>query len=847
MTTLLNKSSRQFLFRHPWQLFLAILGITLGVAVVVSIDLAMNSAMSSFTDATKALAGEASHRIIGNNGQIDETLYTKLRVKHGIANLSPVVQENIQLAEPSGHNFQLYGIDPFTEDAFKAAWQTEQTSNQAIRLLTEPGTVLIGASAAAKLNLAVNDTLAVITPIGQSELIIVGLLQPTNALQQTILQTLIVADIATAQEVLGLQGKLSYIDVILDGKATSYELKISDHLTADTQLVSTDSTIQSMQQMTEAFSINLTALSLLSVLVGMFLIYNTMTFLVVQRRQLIGGLRSLGVTRKQIFQLIIKEALLLAIIGTITGILLGILLGHNILELVSSTLNTFYFRVDGAALQLSPWLIGKGFMLGICATLTAILLPAWEATQCTPNSVMRRSQLETTSRQLINKMAWVSLLFLLSGVMVILFSGKSIPLGLTSIFLIMFGCALLTPKFTLLLMQIIEPITATLFGIIGRLPTRLVSAEISRTGIAVAALMIAVSATIGMDLMINSFRQTVSDWLKASLQADFYVSLSGSPSSDQRIKSDHLLTSEIMALPGIDSKSSIIRNNILSGQQLIKVYAYEIAERSKSGFDFRQQSTPNLWKSFEQDDVLIVTEPYAYHHDVELGDPLFLQTTQGTKPFSIIGIYTDYNADHGHVTMSRQTYLRHWPPAGYSGIGIYTQPGTDLEQLEQRLQQLVAANPSIDVQATHKIYQASMDVFEQTFLITQTLRWLAAGIAFVGVFSALMALQFERTRVLGMLRAMGFTSGQITRLISTETGLMGLVAGLFAVPVGYLIASILIFVVYRRSFGWTMHFYLDWSVLYQGILLATIAALLAGILPAYKMSQTRPAEALRSE
>jgi putative ABC transport system permease protein len=182
---------------------------------------------------------------------------------------------------------------------------------------------------------------------------------------------------------------------------------------------------------------------------------------------------------------------------------------------------------------------------------------------------------------------------------------------------------------------------------------------------------------------------------------------------------------------------------------------------------------------------------------------------------------------------------------GYSGIGVYAKEGADLQQLENQISQLLTAQQS--VKSDQEIYKASMEVFEQTFTITETLRWLSAAIAFVGVFSALMALQFERTRQLGILRAIGITSRQLTVLIISETGLMGLVAGLLAIPVGFIVAYVLIFVVYQRSFGWTMAFYVDSGVLYQCVGLAFVAALLAGVFPAIKMARTKPAEALRTE
>ena len=195
--------------------------------------------------------------------------------------------------------------------------------------------------------------------------------------------------------------------------------------------------------------------------------------------------------------------------------------------------------------------------------------------------------------------------------------------------------------------------------------------------------------------------------------------------------------------------------------------------------------------------------------------------------------------------MSRRQYLRFWPDLGYSGIGVYTQPGADLNRLENQIHALLSPNQTLRSNA--EIYQASMQVFKQTFTITETLRWLAAGIAFVGVFGALMALQFERTRQLGILRAIGITPGQITRLITFETGLMGLVAGLLAIPAGFIVAYLLIFVVYQRSFGWTMAFHINPGAMAQGLLLAFVAALLAGIIPARKMAATLPASALQSE
>jgi len=882
VSTILNRASRNFLWRHPWQLALAIVGIALGVAVVISIDLAMESSLNAFDQAGKAFSGVASHRIIAGDGGLDEKLYRRLRVDEGIQKLSPVVNAYVFASKQADAGFNLIGIDPFIEKSFRSIWQTRHNENTTADLLTrliiEPNTALISEQTASRLGLNIEDDLTIDTDHGERRLKIIGLLSPNNAVSEQVLSRLIVTDIATAQEVLELFGRLSSIEVLIDeyqpdsAPTSAYTPSLAiaapvpDRLAAYTPsleiirkalpgnalLVEAESQSQAMREMTRAFSINLKALGLLSLLVGMFLIYNTMTFLVMQRRRLIGGLRSIGVTRGQIFKLIIGEALLLAAIGTLIGIVLGIALGQGLLYLISGTINAIYFRIDAASLTITPLQLGKGVLLGIAATLLSVLPPAFEATRISPVTALVRSQLESGIRRLIKTANLISFIFILGGMALALWSGKSIALGLASIFLLLFGFAMMTPALTLMFMKLIERIFGRLSGVLVRLPARMVSAEISRTGIAIAALMIAVSATIGMDLMIDSFRQTVADWVQTSLRADLYVSLPGEKMPDARAEQDQRLKAKLAEVQDVKMLSSVLHTNAAiasksmeTEKDFTKVAVFELNEKSRPGFIFKHEIDNELWDRFEQQQTVIVTEPYAYHHGVKIGDKIRLRTDSGSQPFEVIGIYADYSGDRGHLAMSRWNYQRYWPDLGYSGIGVYAKDGVDLQKLENRINKLLTGQQT--VKSDQAIYKASMAMFEQTFTITETLRWLSAAIAFVGVFSALMALQFERIRQLGILRAIGITSGQLAVLITGETTLMGLVAGLIAIPVGYIVAYMLIFVIYQRSFGWTMAFHFNPGVIYQGLALALIAATLAGIFPALKMAQTKPAEALRSE
>lgn len=847
MNTILNRAGRNFLLRHPWQLALALLGISLGVAVVIAIDLALDSALQSFDQAERTVSGKATHRIAGGESGLDEALYRKLRVEHGIRNLAPVLQSYLPIQQNPENKLRLIGIDPFAENAFRSGWQSGQDGAQAaIRLVAEANTALIGRQTAEALGLNIDDELIVTTGTGDHRLRIVDLISPGSVAATEALRNIVIADISTVQEITGWFGKLSHIDVIIPENDTrNVQSRLAELLPGDVSLVSIETQFESMQQMTEAFSINLSAMGLLSLLVGMFLIYNTMTFLVLQRRGLIGNLRLIGVTRRQIGRMILTEALLLAVIGTALGIGLGLLLGQIMLQPVSATVDTLYFRVDRLSLSVSPLQIGKAILLGIGATLLAALPPLREANRFSPKHALTRSQLESGTRRLTRSVLLLGLLLIAAGFAVGFLSETSIQLGLACVFLLLFGFALLTPSATLGFMSVVEALSGRHFGILGKLPLRMVGAEISRTGVAIAALMIAVAATIGMNLMIDSFRVTVAQWLNTTLQADLYVSLASDKTTRDKAVKDQQLKAVIAELAEVDQVSTVLHSQVVAGNKPVKISAFELTDASKNGFIFKQAFDADLWRAFEDQQAVIVTEPYAYHNKLKTGDSIKLQTADGLQDFKILGIYYDYSGDRGRLAMSRTQYLRYWPDLGYTGIGVYGVMGIDLNVLENRLRDLL--QQGMELKSNRAIFDASMQVFNETFLITETLRWLAAGIAFVGVFGALMALQFERTRQLGILRAIGMTPRQLTGLICTETGLMGLTAGLIAVPVGLFVAYVLIHIVYLRSFGWTMAFHVDPAVLVQGLLLAVFAALLAGILPAYRMARTRPSEALRAE
>lgn len=257
-----------------------------------------------------------------------------------------------------------------------------------------------------------------------------------------------------------------------------------------------------------------------------------------------------------------------------------------------------------------------------------------------------------------------------------------------------------------------------------------------------------------------------------------------------------------------------------------------------------------VWRSFFLEDAVIVSEPYAYHRDLAVGDLLELLTDRGPSAFAVAGMYYDYASDRGIVAMHRRTFDRHWDDPAVQSMGLFAAPGTDAEELAERVRRTAseaAGGQQVTVAPNRALCRAALEIFDRTFLITAVLRLLAVGVAFIGILSALMALQLERARELGVLRANGLTPVQVWGLVTGQTALMGLASGLLAVPLGVALATLLIEVINRRPFGWTLRMDLDAGVLLQAVLLALAAALLAGLYPAFKMSRSSPALALREE
>jgi putative ABC transport system permease protein len=834
---------------HPLQLALTVTGVTLGVAVVVAMDLAIESSRASFRLSAATVAGAATHQVVAGSQGLPDEVFARVRVDAGVRASAPVVEGWAEVPSLPGELVRVLGVDPFSELPFRPYLAAGAGGLDASPLLVRDGGVVLSTETATRAGVAENEDLDVRIAGARHTLHVVGVVRPEDDLSRRAIESLLVVDVAEAQRLLGMEGRVSRIDLRVPEGATGDSLiaAVRGVIPSNATVVEAGTRARSFSQMIRAFDLNLTALSFLALIFGMFLVYNTMTFSVVQRRGLIGILRALGVTRREIVGRFLLEAAALGLAGSALGLASGALLGRTLVRFVTQTINDLWAVVSLDALALSPVLMIKGAAMGLGATLAAAAWPALETSRIEPRVAMVRSFEEDRARGSVPRLAVAGTALLLASAALILPS-RSVPVSFVALFLGLMGVALLTPVGTVWGVSLATPVLSRLAGVLGRMAGRGVTAALSRTAPAISALVVAVSVTVGLGAMISSFRSTLTRWLDGTLRADVYASLPGPSDTRPTGSLDDATLGRLRSVPGVVGISTYRAQSIeTEAFGSTRVVALDLHPRGEGAFDFKEGDPSTAFRAFRAGTGVFLSEPFAYRTGLAVGDEISLPTEFGPWSWTVEGVFFDYGSDRGSVLMSRDAYDARWRDRGVTSVAFFAAAGLSPDSLVQRLRAAAGPESPMLIQSSRGLRDASLEVFDRTFAVTSILRLLAFIVAFIGVLSALMALQLERRREFGVMRALGLTPRELGGLVTMQTGVMGLLAGVMAVPAGLLLAIVMIYVVNRRSFGWTLRLDLGPDIVLQAVGLAIAGALLAGLYPGLRMARTPPSEAIRSE
>lgn len=842
----LVKSSLRFLLQNYWQSGLAILGIVLSISVITSIDIAISSSKKAFEIANERTLGKTTHQIRSHNNEfVDQSLIREIKVNQSYKDASPVIETYLSLTNKNGEALRtvhLMGLSFINEKKFRSFQVDNQAGLDNKSLFdTKNKSAFLSKKTAQELGLSLGDKFYIQHHTKIIELSLAAYINSSSAM----LDNLLICDIIQAQKILGMEGKISHIDLIDNGKID--QLKIPERY----QLV--DAGKNNNKSMTESFNLNLTALSYLSLLVAIFLIYNSISFSVTQRRRLIAVLRTIGASKKQIISMVLLESVVFAVIGISLGLVFGLLLAKVLLQLITQTINDLYFVLEIQKLSINAASFIKAIALGLVSSLIAALIPAFDAANSSPLLAMSKVSFEQ-KRDIPNKvLVLISVICLSLGYFLINFQCESKNLLLTSSFaaLVIFilAAVALIPILIKIFCALLDIINKKFFGFNAKIALRSISSQLNRTSIAIITLSLAISVSIALATSIASFRHTVASWLETSLQADIYISAARLVATKNETELEPKLIREIRKICGKDLKEllSYRNRNIKSNLGIVNLAAINTSEAVERIMKFKSQEK-NAWQKFSQSaEHVIISEPFAYKHKLKTGDKISLYSKDGLCEFSIAGVFYDYGNEQGIVMIASQFYQNYWQDLAVSSLGLLVKDSKQAPELIEKLNKELSDEYKLIIRSNKKLKQESMEIFDRTFKVTDALKIISLLIAFIAITSTFLSMLLERKREYAGLIASGVSSREILRILISQTLIMAIFAAIIAIPLGLLQAKLLIELINYRSFGWTLDFIFAANSIVEAFSYAIIAALLALIYPAYKVKTIKVAEELRNE
>ena len=838
-----------------------VLGVALGVAVVVAIQLTNASSVRGFATALETVAGKTSLEIAGVGPGFDELLLADLGWLRQHGEVSPVVEGDVVVRAPGGgeESVRVLGVDVLRDRSFRdyrliefGEQRRQPRTEELLSLLVDPSSVILTEKLASRHGVEVGSTIEITAGDRAAPFVVRGLLRdegPARALDGNFA----LMDIAAAQLAFDRIGRLDRVDVRIPEGASIDEAEraIASRLPEGLSVGRPDRRGRQVEKMLEAFHFNLGALSYIALLVGLFLIYNTVSISVIARRGEIGTLRAIGASRATVLGLFLAEATALAVVGCAAGLALGRALAEVAVRVTSTTVNALYIASAAAPQPLAWRHAVLAFGIGLPLSLVAAALPALEAARVAPTAAMRGAdRLETRFRLRARYLAIPALLLGLGWWLATLGPVDGLPLfGYASAVAIVFGAAFVVPAVLYAVGRFGEGLVGRLFRVEGRLAMANVTGAIPRISISVAALAVSLSITVAIAVMIGSFRETVVYWVGQTLSADLYVR----PATRSNIATDATLSPEVVraaaAMPETEAIDTFRNFDVPYGDGTIIVGSSDFAnllDRRKLFFKEPGDGAEAV-RAAAGREAAIVSESFAIKHGARIGDLVRLPTAAGEREVAVTGIYYDYSNDRGAVILDRPVFERLYGAQLPTNLAIYLKPDADPEAAREALLAALGDRYRVFVFTNAALRREVFKIFDATFAITYALEIVAIFVAIMGVASTLLTLVLERRRELAILRLVGADRRQVRKMVVIEAALLGGVSQGIGIVVGMLLSLVLIYVINVQSFGWTIQFRVPFAFLAQSSALILLATALSGLYPAWRACQLNAPEQAMEE
>ncbi len=829
-------------YRESVRTALVVLAVALGVAVVLAIELAGNAAVGSFRSSIETLVGNADLEVAAVGGVPDKVVGMLATLPYPLS-VHPRI-ESYAIVGPGGRTVPLIGLDLVAEhpDELNSA-NGNLRENVDTQELADRNSVWVSDHLGAKIGedifLQINDQ--------RQEYKVHGILKAADDTGG-----LIVMDLATAQQAVGRTGHVDR--VLLKVPSTTsleqWEHRIRPSLPAGVELRREGAQTDENRRMLGAFRWNLRILSYVALVVGAFLIFNTISVSVVRRRPEIGIVRALGASRFQVLAAFLGEGLCFGMAGGVLGILLGRIMATGAVRLLGATVQSLYISSRPAPIELTASSVALGLFVGIGVSLASAAAPAREASLVAPTEAMARGEREYAARVHKTRDLCIALVLALAG------AGASFAppvagkpfFGYLAAVLMIGASAFAVPTLVSGITTLSSNLLLRMLGVEAMLASRSLASALRRTSVLVGALSTAIAMMISVGIMVGSFRQTVMVWLDDQLKADLFLQPAGDPAADRYPTLDPLLADRIAALAGVAGVDRF-RGYDISYQGLPAMLG---SADTTGNHDLAKVRFLSGRRSAEVDaelrsgDNAVVSEPFAYKHHIRAGDNITLPLGTAQVRFHVVDVFYDYGSEKGFVVVDRSTMLRYMPDPAPTNIAVYTAAGADVDRVRAEIEKITASR-RILIFTNRSLRIQAMQIFDRTFAITYALELVAILVAIFGIAGALVALVIDRRRELGLLRFLGASRWQIRKLIFFEAGLIGLFANLAGLLLGSLLSLLLIFVINKQSFGWTIQFHWPLPLLGGALLVVFVATILSGFFPARLATRLNPIEVVHEE
>jgi len=571
---------------------------------------------------------------------------------------------------------------------------------------------------------------------------------------------------------------------------------------------------------------------------------------VVRRRVEIGVVRALGVSRSSLMLAFLGEAAAFGLLGAAAGMGVGRFLAEGAVRLVGATVQSLYVSSRPAPIELTGTSAAWALAIGILTSALSALLPAWEASQVAPAEAMGRARREHEARL---RRRWhlglAAALALCAWI-----ASRQNPIGGKPVFgylaaaLLLAASAFAIPAALSAFARLAAVVTQRLFGVEALLASRGLAGSLRRTSVLAAALSTAVAMLAAVGIMVGSFRETVVLWMGDRIQADFYVRPAVPNGPDRFPIMPPEIPNSLGGLPGVAAVEQLRSYPIVYESLPATLMGAEASIVGNHGvLGFLSGAKPSaVLAQLPERDAAVVSEPFANKHHVHRGDSITLALPGGNRIFRVADVYYDYSGERGTIFLDRATLLKYLPDSSPSNVAVYLKPGVSLEEGRREIEAALTGRRVI-VASNRSLREEGIRVFDRTFAITYALEGVAVLVAVMGVTGALLALVIDRRREFGLLRFLGAEGSQVRRMILFEAGLLGLLANASGLLLGFFLSLVLIFVINKQSFGWTIQFHWPIAVLLAALTVVYGATLLAALYPARMAVRLVPIEVVHEE